>query len=323
MIKNLAITTPVIGTIRLGDVAVNERGKRYPVRSNHFKITALFKDKDGHWVEHPMHQKVASTTGQTPDAITEIPIRFMFNNPDLNMRARYEAFDSDGRIVCAGDGNCAKRRDGHKVVGVECPGSEACAFGQQAKCNLFGRLNVIIEGQDDEFSTFILRTESINAVRTLSAKLKRMSAMFGNRLIGIPFKLKLRQKATKMSMWTKFYYADLILNEVTPVEAVKMALEHEKLMAEVGLNQAALEQEALDGLQNGAYEEGSEEFDEIEAFLLARDSDETPEVQEIETVEPPVAQASGLSALRSFLETASDAGTLTVNLTQPEAAAVN
>jgi hypothetical protein len=82
MIKNLAITTPVIGTIRLGDVAVNERGKRYPVRSNHFKITALFKDKDGHWVEHPMHQKVASTTGQTPDAITEIPIRFMFNNPD-------------------------------------------------------------------------------------------------------------------------------------------------------------------------------------------------------------------------------------------------
>ena len=64
MIKNLAITTPVLGTIRLGDVAINPQGKRYPVRSNHFKITALYKDKDGHWVEHPMQQEVAKATGQ-------------------------------------------------------------------------------------------------------------------------------------------------------------------------------------------------------------------------------------------------------------------
>ncbi len=59
MISNLAVTTPVVGTIRLGDVAVSQKGKRYPVRTNHFKITAQFKDAEGRWVEHPMHRNVA------------------------------------------------------------------------------------------------------------------------------------------------------------------------------------------------------------------------------------------------------------------------
>ena len=321
MIQNLAITTPTIGAIRLGDVAINASGKRYPVRSNHFKITALHKDKDGHWVEHPMHKHVAETTGQDPDKITEIPIRFMFNTPELNMRARYEAFDKSGRIICAGDGKCARRRDGAKVVGVDCPGSQHCEFGRQAKCDLFARLNVMIEGQEDEFSTFILRTESVNAVRTLEAKMQRMIALFGNRLIGIPFKLKLRQKASSLSMWTKFYYADLVLNNVSTIEAMKMAKAHENALAEAGLNQQDLEQAALAGLLNGAFEEGSEEYDELEAFLLARDDEDAPSEQDIPTAPEPVQQSSGLAGLRDWLDDASKAGALTVNLTQQEEAA--
>ena len=321
MINNLAITTPTIGSIRLGDIAVNKAGKRFPVRSNHFKITALHKDKDGHWVEHPMHTKVADATGQDPDKVTEIPIHFMFNNPDLNMRARFEAFDKSGRTVCAGDGKCARRRDGAKVVSVECPGSQSCEFGRQAKCDLFARLNVMIDGQDDEFSTFILRTESVNAVRTLEAKMQRMLAIFGNRLIGIPFKLKLRQKASSMSMWTKFYYADLILNNVTAIEAMQQALAYEKTLKDAGLNQQEMEQAALAGLQNGAFEEGTEEFDELEAFLLARDDEEAPTEQDIPTAPEPAQQSAGLAGLRDWLGAASEAGALTVSLTQPEEAA--
>lgn len=314
MIHNLAITTPILGTIRLGDIAVNQQGKRYPVRSNHFKITAMFKDNEGRWVEHPMHKKVAEATKQNPEQITEIPVRFMFNNPDLNMRARYEAFDKQGRIVCAGDGKCARRRDGEKVVNVDCPGVEGCAFGKQAKCDLFARLNVIIDGQDDEFSTFILRTESYNAVRTLYAKMKRIYAMFGNRLVGIPFKLKLRQKATSMSMWTKFYYTDLILNQVTAVEAMNHAKAYEQELEANGLSQAGFEQEALSGLMNGAFEDGEEDFDELEAFLLARGDDDVPAEQNIPTVADTPETPVGLSGLRDFLGAASDAGALTVTL---------
>lgn len=318
MIRNLAITTPILGTIRLGDVAVNASGKRYPVRANHFKITAPFKDNESHWVEHPMHQQVAETTNQKPDRITEIPIRLMFNNPDLNMRARYEAFNNKGRIVCAGDGENARRLDGDKVIAVTCPGAEYCEFGRQVKCDLFARLNVTIDGQDDEFSSFILRTESVNAVKTLYAKMKRMSAMFGNRLVGIPFKLKLRQKASAQSMWTKFWYADLILNGIDKFEAVKLATEYEQKMEEMGLCQSEMEQEALAGLQNGAFEDGMEDFEDLEAFLLARDldADDAPPEGEITTSQPPTTTATGIAALREWLGEAQDAGALTLNLTK-------
>lgn len=316
MINSLAITTPVIGTIRLGDVAINQKGKRYPVRSNHFKITAQFKDGEGRWVDHPMHKHVAETTGQDPERITEIPVRLMFNDPELNLRARYEAFDKDGRTVCAGDGKCARRLEGGRVSTVDCPGAQACAFGREVRCDLFARLNVMIDGQDDEFSSFILRTESFNAVRTLYAKMGRMRAMFGNRLVGVPFLLKLRQKATSMSCWTKFWYADLVLNKVNKFEAIKMAKEYEESMLAAGLSQQDFEQEALAGLQNGAFEEGVEDFDEIESFLLARDSDESPAEGEIETGQEQITQAPGLSSLRAFLETADQAGALTLNLMQ-------
>jgi len=143
-----------------------------------------------------------------------------------------------------------------------------------------------------------------------------MRAMFGNRLVGVPFKLKLRQKATSMSYWTKFWYADLVLNNVSMFEAIKLAKEYEKTMEEAGINQQAFEQEALAGLQNGAFEEAAEDYDEIEAFLLARDCDEPPEQADIQTVEEQIAQAPGLASLRSFLETANQAGELTLKLTQ-------
>lgn len=318
MISNLTFTTPVIGNIRLGDVATNAKGKRFPVRTNHFKITGLYKDGEGQWVEHPIQQKLANETSQEVDKITEIPVQLMFNNPDLNLRARYEAFNHDGRTICAGDGKKARRVDGGKVVDVQCPGAEHCEFGRQARCDLFARLNVMIDGQDDEFSSFILRTESINAVRTLYAKMTRMHAMFGNRLVGVPFKLKLRQKASSMSCWTKFWYADLVLNGINKFQAMAAAQKYEEAMEEAGLKQAAYEQQALAGLQNGAFEEGCEDFDDLEAFVLARegayDDDGVPEATEADAP-AAVTQAPGLVGLREFLEKADKAGALSINLT--------
>lgn len=323
MISNLAITTPVIGSIRLGDVVVNDKGKRLPVRTNHFNITALFKDDQDQWVRHPMHDHVAKTTKQDAEKITEIPVRLMFNSPDLNMRSRYEAFDNNGRIVCAGDGQCARRVDGNKVVQTTCPGAEHCEFGRKARCDLFARLNVIIEGQEDEFSSFILRTESVNAVRTLEAKIKRMAALFGGRLIGIPFLLKLRQKASSASYWTKFWYADLVLNNIDQLKAAKLAKEVEEAMIAAGLDQQAMEQEALAGLQNGAFEDGSEDFADIEAFLLARNLDGESDgdaggnagEQDGQGQQAP----QSMVALRDFLNAASDAGVL--NVASPQAVA--
>jgi len=328
-IQNLAITTPTLGTIRLGDVAV-KNDQRIPVRSNHFKITANFKDSDKCWVLHPIHASVAEATKQKPEAITSIPVRMMFNEPTLNMRERYEAFDAGGRTVCAGNGKCARRRVEGKVVAVDCPGSDNCSFGIDARCDLFARLNVIIEGQDDELSSFILRTESVNAVKALRAKLNRIYALMGKRLIGIPMTLKLRQKATSKSYWTRFWYADLVLNQPA-LESVRLAKEYEALLAEAGIDQSEFEKEAQAGLNNSAFEEGSDEFDDIESFLLARglgdegdggatgETISIPPEGEIETSSTQSedqTQSGGLEGLRNFLEVADEAGALTINLTE-------
>ncbi len=308
MITNLSITTPVIGSIRLGET-VEHNGKRIPKRNNHFSITSLFKH-EGKWVPHPMQAEVGKVTGQDPEKITEIPVRLMFNNPALNMRARYEAYTEGGDIICAGNGKCAKRRVNGQIESVECPGARNCAFGRDKRCDLFARLNVQIEGQDDEFSSFILRTESINAVKSLWAKMTGMAAFFGNRLVGIPFALKLRQATTAKSYWSRFYYADLVLNKVTKFEAAKLAIDYENAMEQAGLKQAEYEQTVQTGLDNGPFEDSGEDIQDLEEFLLARDlevdMDESDEESGVERETKPVQTTSDkMTGLRDFLEAVS------------------
>ncbi len=257
-----------------------------------------------------MQAEVGKATGQDPEKITEIPIRLMFNNPSLNMRARYEAYTEGGDIICAGNGKCAKRRINGQIESVECPGARNCAFGREKRCDLFARLNVQIEGQDDEFSSFILRTESINTVKSLWAKMTGMDAFFGNRLVGIPFALKLRQATTAKSYWSRFYYADLVLNKVTKFEAAKLAIDYEIAMEQAGLKQAEYEQTVQTGLDNGPFEDSGEDIQDLEEFLLARDlevdMDESDDESCVERETKPVQTTSDkMTGLRDFLEAVS------------------
>jgi hypothetical protein len=66
-----------------------------------------------------------------------------------------------------------------------------------------------------------------------------------------------------MSMWTKFY-TRLILNEVSPSKR-KMALVHEKLMAEVGLTKPHWNRKLSTACRRGV-RGGLRGFDEIEEF---------------------------------------------------------
>ena len=308
MITNLSITTPVIGSIRLGET-VEHGGKRIPKRNNHFTITSLFKH-EGEWVPHPMQNEVANATGQDPEKITEIPIRLMFNNPALNMRARYEAYTEGGDIICAGNGKGAKRRVNGQIESVDCPGARNCAFGREKRCDLFARLNVQIEGQDDEFASFILRTESINAVKSLWAKMTGMAAFFGNRLVGIPFALKLRQATTKKSYWSRFFYSDLVLYKVNKFEAIKLACDYEAAMEQAGLKQAEYEQTVQTGLDNGPFEDSGEDIQDLEEFLLSRDLEVDLESDEDKPAEysdnaDPQSQSNKMNGLRDFLDAVS------------------
>jgi hypothetical protein len=284
-VSGMVFPIPTIGAIRIGE-AVERNGKRLPNKTDYFTITSLAK-KQGKWVDHPVIRKLqpddesATQTdgqhedieGQRPKKLRAIPVRMLTDSPDLILRARYEAMHrTQGNIACAGDGETAKRRkpDG-SIEEVECRGPEHCPFAKVAEhpCRFFGRLNVQIEGQDDTSSTFILRTSSVNTLRTLYSKLWAFHARYGGLLRGIPFMLRLRGKSTPKSFGSIFYFVDLTLADgVTDIDAIKAARELASLEAEVGLNQAAFEQSLREGLAAGAFEDTPEDMLQNEDFLL-------------------------------------------------------
>ena len=322
MLPNLSYTIPVTGRITIGDIVENDRGKRIPIRLNHFRITTQYK-RDGQWGAHPIQAEVAKKTGTAEDKITESPVKLMFNSPSLTIRERFEAYQ-DGRLTCAscGTGN-ARRVTDKGMETVECHGPEGCAYARTAKqgCDLMARINVQIDAESDKCrndpqSSFILRTRGYNSARTIRQKLEMASASFKGNLVGIPFILKLRKKSTPTSYNTPFYYVDLVL-ACSMIEAAKIGKQTAEEMMEAGLDQNALEQAVLAGMSNGPFEDTIEEMVEMEDMLIGRDaitepittSDNTTSIstgEEEESLSDETAPADikpvGLDAFRCLLE---------------------
>ena len=100
MLKGLVITPPVLGRISIGKV-VEKAGKRLPEKDDQFTITSQVQCADG-WLPHPFDEGFRKAQG---GKIRAIPIRLLFNDPDLNFRAEYALFDRrTGRPVCVGNG---------------------------------------------------------------------------------------------------------------------------------------------------------------------------------------------------------------------------
>lgn len=272
MIKNFSYTIPTIGRISIGE-KVDCNGKNLPSRLNHFVITAQHK-RDGKWVTHPITDAIAKETNQQKDKITEIPVCLMFNDPDLSLRERFEAFDDKGRMLCAGDGEKARRMCGGKVESVDCAGPDHCEFARTARCKLMTRLNVQInvaptdeaKASSDPLSSFILRSSGFNTARTLHSKLQALHGLLDGKLIGVPLTLKLRQKSTTQSYQSIFYYADLVL-AVPLLEAAALAKATAEKMQNAGLNQEKFEAQIKKGLDNGPFEETLEDLVEYEDYL--------------------------------------------------------
>ena len=186
-----------------------------------------------------------------------IPVKLLFNAPELNLRAQYNAFDrSSGRPECVGDGQSARRNSDQGIEEVPCPSPGGCEFGREWGCKLFGRLNVQIDGQDDELGSFILRTTGYNSVRTLAARLEYLNAISGGNARHLPLMLRLRAKSTTLSYRTPVYYVDLTLREGESLTgAVSNAKAEALRQKEAGVEAGQLEQKARQALANGSFEE--------------------------------------------------------------------
>ena len=120
MLKGLMITPPVLGRISIGKV-VEKNGKRLPEKDDQFTITSQVQSKEG-WLPHPFDEGFRKTQG---GKIRSIPIRLLFNEPDLNFRAEYSLFDRNtGRPLCVGNGETCQAPVGrwHQVAAVSVTG---------------------------------------------------------------------------------------------------------------------------------------------------------------------------------------------------------
>jgi hypothetical protein len=256
MIKGLAITPPVLGRISIGRI-IERNGKRVPEKDDQFTITSQVQKKDG-WVPHPLDESLRK---ETNDKIRSIPVRMMFNDPDLNFRAEYSMFDrTNGRLVCSGNGETCRRYTESGMQEMPCPSPDSCTFGKGGLCKPYGRLNVLI-GEEDELGSFIFRTTGFNSIRTLTARLNYYRAVSGNLLSCLPLELKLRGKSTTQSHRSAIFYVDLTVREgMTLEDAIAEAKTTHERRKQCGHDQDALDEAAKLGFANGAFEDSAEEM---------------------------------------------------------------
>jgi hypothetical protein len=277
MIKGLAITPPILGRISIGKI-VEKNGKRVPEKDDQFTITSQIQSKDG-WIKHPMDEQLR--TKAPNQKLRSIPVRMIFNDPELNLRAEYTLFDRQtGRPVCIGNGETCQRKTSQGMEQHPCPSPDLCPLAQGGNCKPFGRLHVNLD-ESDELGTFIFRTTGFNSIRTLTARLSYYHAASNGLLSCLPLQLTLRGKSTTQSYRTPVYYVDLTLRDGTNLQdAIQTAQEIDQQSKVLGFNQAALDQTARQGYSNARFEVNSEEgLDLVEEFY-------TGELVESEQVQP-------------------------------------
>ena len=264
MIKGLAITPPILGRISIGRV-IEKNGKRLPEKDDQFTITSQIQGKDG-WIKHPLDEQLRS---QAPNQkLRSIPVRMIFNDPELNLRAEYSLFDRQtGRPICVGNGQTCQRMTSQGVEQHPCPSPDLCPLAQGGLCKPYGRLYVNLD-EADEFGTFIFRTTGFNSIRTLAARLSYYHAASGNLLSCLPLQLTLRGKSTTQSYRTPIYYVDLTLRDgVNLQEAISSAKQIDEQSKAAGFYQEALDFVARQGYGNASFEVGGDEgLDIVEEF---------------------------------------------------------
>ncbi|AJG12779.1 hydrolase or metal-binding protein [Pseudomonas plecoglossicida] len=291
MLKGLAITPPVLGRISIGRV-VEKNGKRLPEKDDQFTITSQVQNKDG-WLLHPLNDELRKSQ---EDKLRSIPVRLLFNAPELNFRADYTLFDrQSGRPLCVGNGETCKRVTQDGMQSLPCPSPDACPLAKGNACRPHGRLNVII-GDEDPLGSFMFRTTGFNSIRTLAARLHYFQAISGNRLACLPLELRLRGKSTRQSHGTPIFYVDLtVRGGMDMAKALLAASELDSQRQATGFDQAALDEAAQRGFANGAFEDSEEDAGTIVEEFYPAEANQSP------TANP--SQRSAKNSLAEKLET--------------------
>lgn len=251
MLKGLALTPPAIGRIAIGKV-VEKNNRRLPQKDDEFTITSQVQHPDG-WIPHPADAQLRQVAGSGAK-LRSIPVRLLFDDPDLSLRANYTRFDrGTGRPLCVGDGERCKRSTPAGIQSLECPSPAGCPLADDGSCKPYARLHVRIDTEDaqDELGSFVFRTTGFNSIRTLLTRLRYFQAVSGGLLAELPLELRLRGKSTTLSHRTPVYYVDLTLRTGQGLQAVVARAREQRAQAQaMGLDQWALDEAARQGLEH-------------------------------------------------------------------------
>ena len=295
MLKGLALTPPVLGRISIGKI-VERNGKRLPEKDDQFTITSQVQSRDG-WLLHPLNDELRQSK---EDKLRSIPVRLLFNEPELNFRADYTLFDrQSGRPLCVGNGETCKRATQDGMQSLPCPSPDACPLAKGGACKPYGRLNVLI-GDDDPLGSFVFRTTGFNSIRTLAARLHYFQAISGNRLACLPLELRLRGKSTRQSHGTPIFYVDITVRSgMSMEEALLAARQLDEARQSAGFDQASLDCAAKHGLGNGAFEDSEEDGGAVIEEFYSSTNAATGAAESDEPQPAPNSLAGKLEALAS------------------------
>ncbi|MFP3869039.1 MAG: hypothetical protein ACLFUU_12940 [Desulfobacteraceae bacterium] len=196
MIKNMVPRLAERGKIKIGDkgeVRKSQTGKEFmlPKKLDHFMITTLHRDAAGRlMLDKELMSRFAGEGGK----ITELPIRLLYDDIELNFQTRY-AYYSGNRCICSGDGETAQRLRNGKYVEVPCPCErQEPTYQGKDPCKVNGTLSVLLQGVNRIGGVWKFRTTSYNTVQNILSGLALIKTITGGVLAGIPLNMVLSPK---------------------------------------------------------------------------------------------------------------------------------
>lgn len=222
--------------------------------------------------KHPMRNRLMEEKpNKEAGKLVEVPIRMFFGKTSNALTVAYQAYDADGRPVCRGDGETAKRtalsnESVRVVMDAPCSGPETCEFvsSGQARCRRQVCMSVQIPGQDNPLSTFEVRSSSYNTYKTLKGQLELVERRFGG-LRHVPLKLQIWQTSNQASDFESFDVFKIALGTVTELDAMKAVKVARTKESEAGLESDvdAAYTAATDGV-------GEDDFEIVTDFYTQR-----------------------------------------------------
>jgi hypothetical protein len=192
MIKGISPRLQELGRIAVGEKGgMSKSGKALlPTKLDHFIFTTLNKDEDDRYIRD------AGMMEMFGDNCTEIPIRLLYNDIELNFPTFYAKYARSG-IKIRGDG------ENWTIYSVDAAGNgtreevfdpnNERGFLNDKDVKPHGILTVLVEGQNSVGGVFKFRTTSWNSINNILSSLSLIKNMCGM-LTYIPLKLVVRKK---------------------------------------------------------------------------------------------------------------------------------